>query len=554
MNCPPASIECAVAYRGPFDEARKLVGNRWAGHQVADAWTGEVESREVDLRIAEDPLFEPATLSWGDPIDGLSAAVEFLAKRSATDPIHRPVTEKSAVPLGSKVQVRLHIKNVSHKTITFWSETWRQDDRVIVNDGSGEQRDLPQTWYSGWSSMIHWTLQPGQVAKLDAIQLGVAADEESAREFDHPIGPKIIGPAGFYAVRYTLRFGGMQRKDAKGIVIIPGPGDWTGTLTTDWTPLKVRERTPKDERPTFTARLQFRSAEQKVIKTGKVTVRLQSRGTGLFEGEVQSGLLTVGQCPYDEPLIVQVRSPGFEETSFYDVAVQANEITSLTVPKADPVGFRLVSRAGQPVVGAKVRLFNRSKKAASVGPYPMKGLKGPVWGTSDEHGIVVLDMLQLIDPNDSKLGNNIYFFYIEPLKRAPRFLGPLEAGDQPGDLEIGPWLEARGEIRGTEEELKNFAAEWDQSEPMVRGDGTVGWYYAQSKRLETTRVGDKLTFHLKNLRPGRLRIVSNFRADTKSTRHVYSRREPTEGDVVFDVNLQNSRNDLVVTNRFVREE
>ncbi len=76
---------------------------------------------------------------------------------------------------------------------------------------------------------------------------------------------------------------------------------------------------------------------------------------------------------------------------------------------------------------------------------------------------------------------------------------------------VGPLLEVRGQVVGTPEELKAFQAEWDQPEPMKRGDGTVGWQFAESQRLETTRIGDVLTFHLTGLRPGTL---ASFRASS----------------------------------------
>jgi hypothetical protein len=198
---------------------------------------------------------------------------------------------------------------------------------------------------------------------------------------------------------------------------------------------------------------------------------------------------------------------------------------------------------------AEVRFFNRSKADASVGPYPTSGLHGDVWAASNVKGEVVLDMLQKFDPLDKKLGNNIYWFYIEPVAQAPLFIGPVEAGENLGDVVAGPFLEARGEIRGTPAELAAFSAEWDQPEPMKRGNREIGWHYAESAKLETQVDGDKLTFHLSSLRPGKLRIVSRFKTGGKPVSHVYSRREPNEDDVVFEVDLTDSRDDLVVTSQ-----
>ncbi len=310
----------------------------------------------------------------------------------------------------------------------------------------------------------------------------------------------------------------------------------------------MRDRGQEDETPTFTGRLQFRGPDGKPVREGHYDILVQSGGNSLRQGELDSPVLDISLCPF-EPLMVMIRAPGFEETRFYDIVLKLDDVTPLVLKPADPVRFRLVTRDGQPVSLAKVRYFNRSKEKASVGPYPMSGLKGEVWATSDENGDVVLDTLQKFDPLDRKLGNNIYDFYIEPIELAPLFIGPIQAGDNLGEIRVGPFLEARGEIRGTPEELAAFAAEWDQPQPMQRGSGEVGWEYAESAKLEFQREGDNLTFHLTDLRPGKLRIVARFKQGGKPISHAYPRREPNEDDVVFEIDLQDSRDDLVVMSK-----
>jgi hypothetical protein len=258
--------------------------------------------------------------------------------------------------------------------------------------------------------------------------------------------------------------------------------------------------------------------------------------------------LVIPECPF-EKLMVNVRAPGFEETRFLDVAVQPKEVAPLTLTPAAQTRLRLVADDGKPVGGAAVRFFNRSKFDASTGPYPMQGLKGDVWARSDDNGDVVLDTLQKIDPLDKKLGNNIYHFYIEPIDLAPLFIGPVQAGQDLGEIRVGSLLEASGEVRGTPQELAAFSAEWDQPEPMLRGNGDVSWHYAESKPLEVRREGGKVVFHLSNLRPGKLRIVSRFKQGGKPISHVYSRRDPNEDDAVFEVDLKESRDELVVQNK-----
>jgi hypothetical protein len=82
---------------------------------------------------------------------------------------------------------------------------------------------------------------------------------------------------------------------------------------------------------------------------------------------------------------------------------------------------------------------------------------------------------------------------------------------------------------------------------MLRGNGDVGWEYAESKALEVNRAPGKLTFHLTGLRSARLRIVLRFKAGGMPISHVYARREPNEDDVVYSILLDRSRDDLVIT-------
>jgi hypothetical protein len=146
----------------------------------------------------------------------------------------------------------------------------------------------------------------------------------------------------------------------------------------------------------------------------------------------------------------------------------------------------------------------------------------------------VLDCLQKIDPAERKLGNNIYWFYVQPLSHAPLFIGPVQAGQDLGKITVEPYLEVRGEVRGTPAQLAAFAAEWDQPVAMKRSNGEVSGYYAESKPLRTQRAGNKLIFHLAGLRPGPLRIVSRFKQGGKPISHEWARRTANEDDVVFD--------------------
>ena len=535
-----------VHYRGPGAGVVNEMQRVWPDKPLAGVWSGDVVSPAVPIKIVGDRENQPPELVWGDPVDGLQAAVEFAAE--AKTPQARRDTASATFPFGTRLAVRLHVKNTGDNAISFSSETWRQDDGVTLIDEAGKETKLAHSWYSGWPRSERWTLKPGQIAVLTCITLGIAGDDEAAKQFDHPIATAIMPKPGKYWLRYELHFGNQKRTDKDGKQLVPGENDWHGSLSTGATMIRVRERRLEDEPPTFTARLEFRRPDGKRVEQGEFEVFVQSRGRSLLKGELEPGGLIVSECPF-EKLMVNVRAPGFEETRFLDVAVGPKAVTPLTLTPAEPTRFRLVSGDGNPVFGAAVRYFNRSKFDASAGPYPMQGLKGDVWARSNDDGEVVLDTLQKFDPLDKKLGNNIYHFYIEPVDLAPLFIGPVQAGQNLGEIRVGEFLEASGEVHGTPKELGAFSAEWDQPEPMQRGSGEVGWHYAESKPLEVRREEGKVTFHLKQLRPGKLRIVSRFKTGGKPISHVYTRREPNEDDIVLEIDLKESRDDLVVRNK-----
>ena len=196
-----------------------------------------------------------------------------------------------------------------------------------------------------------------------------------------------------------------------------------------------------------------------------------------------------------------------------------------------------------------MRFFNKTSAQAASGPFPTQGLEGPVWTTSDQDGRVLLESLQRIDPYYEQLGDALYHFYVEPdaPDLAPAMVGPLRAGQDLGDVVLGPFLEIRGRVSGTPEELERFAAEWDQPFTLVSDNPEATWMYAVSQRLVTKREAHQLTFHLTGLRPGMLRIIANFGPRPHSVSHTYGRRDPSGSDVVVDLKVRESIDGLLLT-------
>ncbi|MBS0262229.1 MAG: hypothetical protein JSS02_09790 [Planctomycetes bacterium] len=538
-------FQLVLSYLGHSAEVTKEFARVWPDKELARAWAGTIQAAPVGFTISRPKLKRPRPeLVWGNVVNGLEAAVEVCHRKPG-----RLTAEDDATmtfPHGSQLAVRLHVRNAGETPVSFWSETWRQDDRIFLIGDAGQAIPLPHAWYSGWPIKERWTLKPGQTTVLQAISLAVVQEKGDAEQLEQPVGPTIVGAAGDYKIRVDLTFNSWKTKTPDGQPI-PGPEDWQGNVTTGDLTIHVRDRVPEDDPPTMTARLKFQSPTGNPVVKGEVLVKRQSYQT-LASGDLESNVFEVPRCPF-EPISIEIRAAGYEETVFRDVAVQPDTATVLTLTPAKPLQFRLVSRDKQPVADAEVRYFLRSKKAASAGPYPMQGLKGPTWGWSDKQGRVVLDTLQKFDPLDQKLGNNIYWFYVEPAGLAPLMIGPVEAGENLGDIEVGPFLEVAGEVHGTAEELAAFSAEWDQPMPMKRGDGSIGWHYGTSQKLETQKNGDVLTFKLTGLAPGKFRIVSRFQSGGQPIKHSYTFREPTEDDVVFEVDLTDSRDDLIVKNQ-----
>jgi hypothetical protein len=539
------TFQARLRYHGPSLAAQQSVKQHWPKNGIGSVWNGDVASARVSFTIPDAPENRRPDLMWGPPVNGLQMAAEY--RSTGKTPQARRDTATATFPHGTRLQVLLHVQNVSAKDISFWSETWTQDNKVFLTDAAGKEKTTGHAWYSGWTNVERWTLKPGQVAVIPAINIGIAAEGKGDKEFDHPIGSIVAIKPGKYKLRQELHFNGWQRTDKNGQKI-PGKDDWQGTLSTGTVPITVRERRAEDEPPTFTARLRFQSPDGKSIEAGEVKVYRQSGMRLLLKGKLTKGLLAVPKCPL-EALMIDVRAPGFEETRLYDVAVEPDRETSLTLKAAEPARFRLVTAKGEPVAGAKVRYFNRSKDKASAGPYPTDGLQGPVWATSNAAGEVVLDTLRKFDPQDQKLGNDVYWFYIEPPNLAPLFIGPVQAGQDLGKITVSPFLEAAGEIRGTPAELDAFAAEWDQPYAMKWNNGKSSWDYVRSQPLKIKRDGNRLTFHLVGLSPGKLRIVSRFKKGGKPISHEYAKRVPNEDDVVFEIQLNQSRNDLVITSQ-----
>jgi 5-hydroxyisourate hydrolase-like protein (transthyretin family) len=237
----PGEYQARIHYHGPTHGALKVIKRYWPDQPASSFWTGDVASGQVSFTIVDNPENRRPQLVWGPPVNGLQAAAEYA------DPTARVRREaaSAAFRYGTGLRVRFHVKNVSNKSISLWSETWRQGDKLFLIDASGGETRVGGNWYTGWTTYEHWTLHPGQVAVLGASDIGIAENEQAREKFSHPIGKVVVAKAGQYRLRHELSFGNWRRSLEDG-QSIPSKDDWQGSLSTGATAITVGPR-PKKE-------------------------------------------------------------------------------------------------------------------------------------------------------------------------------------------------------------------------------------------------------------------------------------------------------------------
>ena len=564
---PAGDYKARVRYHGPSEADLAQMRKFWPDKPQGRAWSGEVASNQVAFTVAKEPKPKPQpppVLHWGKANAGLRAEVTLRDKREARPPSDPPDTipldskldvvlhlladPPITIPLNSRLGVILHLENVGDTPLSVVSERWRQNDNVVVKNAAGKEQELGGSWYSGVSPIVRWTLRPGEVVEIECADFVVATNEAEAEKFDDPVGHILIAKPGRYSFRYTVRLPSFERRDSKGNVVVPAKGDWQGELVTGETPLIVRARTPEDDAAEragrFVGRIEFVGKDGKPIRSGSFTAPTDGRDDPAAI-QIHAGPIEIPDCRPARPLMVDVRAPGYEEALFDDVQLKPGETRRLELTPAAPTRFRLVSSVdGKPVAGAKVRLFAKTSENAGFWPDPNAGIRGPIWATSQADGTVILDTLQKINPYAAELGDAVYYFYVEAPGLAGQFLVRVKAGKDLGDIKLSGPLEVRGEIRGTPEELERFEAEWDQPLDLQLAADTL---YAVSEELVTKREGNKLTFHLTGLRPGKLRVIGSVGPQPHAIVHTFAQRVPKETNFVVEVDLKESITDFVIT-------
>ena len=112
---------------------------------------------------------------------------------------------------------------------------------VDVVDSMGAAVKVEHTFYTGSIISGRVTLNPGQVCRFDAGNIGIAKDKVTAEKFKDVTHRKLIAPPGKYKFKIKHYFSPSSLKDGKGNLISPNEDDWTGTVTSGWLPIEIAE-------------------------------------------------------------------------------------------------------------------------------------------------------------------------------------------------------------------------------------------------------------------------------------------------------------------------
>ena len=199
-------------------------GNGWQ-IEVSQADTKKIEDQAIrnppiEARGIAIPKEDKRKLKFGKPVNGLSAAVYVKPQRHAEVNTYRP---------GELIEIMFVIRNTSDKTVTFQSNSWRQEDQVILTGPTGAVfENFNRSFYSGLPRMIRHELKPGEECILNsgAVHVGEtgAADKPDGKSL--PVYFLKAGE-GTNQIRFKLNFPDVRTSRGKD-----DSGDWKGKLET----------------------------------------------------------------------------------------------------------------------------------------------------------------------------------------------------------------------------------------------------------------------------------------------------------------------------------
>lgn len=227
----------AVRYHGLPERVATRIKEYRPASPVLEAAACNVATAAVPIEITGTPARPAADektgksahppLVWGDPSNGLRAAISFV-----------PRNEFHAH--GDKPEIHWHVQNVSDKPITLASQLWLSELNASVANEQGKPVEVGSAWYSGMTPAVRVTLQPQQIVVFGAGNIGLAITKERAAAFEHVTNRTLVAPTGKYTIQLAGRFGdSFLLKDGKGKVLAPLDGDYIGELKSGATPFEL---------------------------------------------------------------------------------------------------------------------------------------------------------------------------------------------------------------------------------------------------------------------------------------------------------------------------
>jgi len=222
----------------PYKNHARL-GSTYGVDNSDPAWVRvgtERENKEkTDVQVEGVGSVKAKNLVWGEDVDGLRTAVEF-------------VPEKKCYSLGEEIGIRFHIQNVSDSTIHFTTASWRNDKTdCVIRDSFGKKCEVNGALYLGWNPLVRKTLNPGQIVILESASLAIARNRTDS--IKHPAGHMVFLGPGQYSLNYELLFPNISYYTSRtGTHRLVQPGDWEGILVTGTRKLCVKPTSATSEK------------------------------------------------------------------------------------------------------------------------------------------------------------------------------------------------------------------------------------------------------------------------------------------------------------------
>jgi len=261
------SVSCSEIRRGLMRVYISAYGESTAIPTLKPA--GHVEGDEIE---------ETDNYIWGEEVDGLRAAVQF-------------VPEKECYSFGEKIDVRFKVKNVSNKAIILPTTTWRfgTDSKCIIKDKNEKMALVGHAWYTGRVEHEMHRIMPAETVTLRALSLAIAKNKSQKKGFEHPIAYSAVLVPGEYSLYYELEFPDVIN-DIKSNIAFPLSDTWQGKLITDIVKLCIEAGESEREKKETIQSNTPKDDISELVSPGQDEEAVKKETANLFWGEEVNGL------------------------------------------------------------------------------------------------------------------------------------------------------------------------------------------------------------------------------------------------------------------------